>query len=356
MQLFKISTDRKTLEKIAGSTLSAQGFNEPQDLESWIINYNEAIFGRDILWITRQDFLNTDQRSDLVGIDSTGNLVVCELKQGTLTDQAIIQALGYTSEYSKFDLDQLASKFLEHIEKRHVVAFLERAEKAHSTGDLVTTIEDAKQAINTKITKDKVGADVIINETQIVILVGEDFAPNSLVIVDYLNNSSDALSYLIECWRYQLFPLGGNQFQIAFEQILPPPNIRYQIEEKREESRARKYARDPQRINFMYWFVGQIVASPDFEAWRSPGASYYCNVIKKSHEASVFLFDIYGEHPRLTFAEGLRADIVHQDFSAGSSVQNNKVVVELTKFGFQPSADLVASIKTLVSTALGVGG
>jgi hypothetical protein len=45
MQLFRINADRKTLDKIVGSTLSAHGFNEPRDLEAWIINYDKDIFG-----------------------------------------------------------------------------------------------------------------------------------------------------------------------------------------------------------------------------------------------------------------------------------------------------------------------
>lgn len=45
MQLFKIDTNKKSLEKIMGSTLSSWGLNEPCDLESWIINYNKDIFG-----------------------------------------------------------------------------------------------------------------------------------------------------------------------------------------------------------------------------------------------------------------------------------------------------------------------
>src|SRR3990170_3151280 len=265
MQLFQIDSAKKILTKVVGSTLAAHGFTEPRDLEAWIVNYNKEIFGRDILWITRQDFLNSEQRSDLIGIDSTGNLIVCELKQGTLTESAIIQALGYASEYAKYDRDDLADRLLAHVKKGHI------------SGLTLNTIEDARQAVYAKISGDKsANSEVPINESQVVLLVGEAFSPNVLSIVDYLNNSSDALSYLIECWRYQLFPLAADQFQLAFEQILPPPNIREEIAQKREEIRSRKYARDPKRIAFMGWLISQLNSSNDFEAWRNPGASYYC--------------------------------------------------------------------------------
>ncbi|HKZ40425.1 MAG TPA: hypothetical protein VJ044_05645, partial [Candidatus Hodarchaeales archaeon] len=275
------------------------------------------------------------------------NLIVCELKQGTVTESAIIQALGYASEYAKYDRDDLADRLLAHVKKGHI------------SGLTLNTIEDARQAVYAKISGDKsANSEVPINESQVVLLVGEAFSPNVLSIVDYLNNSSDALSYLIECWRYQLFPLAADQFQLAFEQILPPPNIREEIAQKREEIRSRKYARDPKRIAFMGWLISQLNGSNDFEAWRNPGASYYCNIIKKTHDDKEFVFDIYGEHPTLTLPTSAQSDKLPNDLKSKVITRNNRLVIELADVNsnaLEANPPLLDRIKQTIITVIGAG-
>ncbi|MBP7653093.1 hypothetical protein KA977_06705 [Candidatus Dependentiae bacterium] len=288
MQLFKIDTENRKLLKINSASLSSQGFNEPQHLETWIINNEKDIFEKNILWITRQDSLNSEQRSDLIGIDNEGDLVICELKQGIVNEGALLQALGYASEYYNKDLNDISQLFFTHYQKGHIQNIK------------LNSADEAKQKINDHITLGKQSEEIKVNEFQIIVLVGENFTANALSIVDFLNNSSESLTYLIECWRYQVFPVDSKSYQIGFEQILPPPNIRDDIANKREEIKSSKYARDRNRINFMYSFISEIKKRENFIAWRAAGASYYCYIQKKAFEDLSFIFNVYGEFAYLT--------------------------------------------------------
>ncbi len=282
MHLFKIEEETKSLKKIEVANLASQGFNEPRDLESWVMKYDKDIFARNVIWIAKQDYLNSEQRSDLIGVDNNGDLIVCELKQGEVSEAAVIQALGYTSEYSKYDMQGLSEKFLSHVRSGHIEAN-------------VTTTEDAIKLINSSIK-----AETKVNESQIIILVGEDFSPTALSIVEYLNNSSEALLYIIECWRYQLFPVSHGHYQIAFEQILPPPNIRAQIAAKREEIRDRKYSRDPNKIDFMNLLMAQLRLKSKWHISRRPGASYLFNIAINDQAEEVFELNVYDSYPKLS--------------------------------------------------------
>lgn len=283
MQLFKIDTENQKHNKINSASLCSQGFNEPQHLETWIMNNEKDIFEKNILWITRQDYLNSEQRSDLIGIDNEGDLIICELKQGLVDESALLQALGYAAEYYNKNLNDISQLFFNHYQKGHI------------QNNELNSVDDAKQKINDHIREGKESEEIKVNEFQIIILVGENFTPNALSIVDFLNNSSDSLTYLIECWKYQVFPIDSKNYQIGFEQILPPPNIRNEIANKREEIKSSKYARDRNKINFMYSFISEIRKKENYNAWRNVGASYYCNIQKKTNEDLLFTFNVYRE-------------------------------------------------------------
>jgi hypothetical protein len=79
-----------------------------------------------------------------------------------------------------------------------------------------------------------------------------------------------------ECWRYSVHTDSGEYF-LAIEQLLPPPNARALIEERREESKSRKYARDTVRVTFMQTVIAALNGSA-FKAERNRGQSYECRI------------------------------------------------------------------------------
>src|SRR5579883_2907938 len=97
--LFSLDSTAKKLTTIPVRDMAALGLKETGDLESWPASAKADLFGRKILWIARQDRPSEEQRSDLVGVAQSGDLLVTELKRGRLGEEAITQALCYGADY-----------------------------------------------------------------------------------------------------------------------------------------------------------------------------------------------------------------------------------------------------------------
>ena len=54
--------------------MAALELKETSDLETWLASADARLFGRKVLWIARQDRASDEQRSDLIGVDQTGDL------------------------------------------------------------------------------------------------------------------------------------------------------------------------------------------------------------------------------------------------------------------------------------------
>ncbi len=102
------------LEPIEAS-LKQAGRTEPYDLEPWIDSYPEII-GSDVTIIGRQ----VPTRSgpiDLLGVDSSGNVVIVELKRDKLPREALAQAIDYASDVAGWGVDRLSEICLERTGK-----------------------------------------------------------------------------------------------------------------------------------------------------------------------------------------------------------------------------------------------
>ena len=258
---------------------------EPYDLELWLASAGDGLFDRQVLWIARQDRPSDEQRSDLIGVDRLGNILIVELKRGIVAEDAVTQAFAYAAEYSEKSAPELAALFAAHSEKTTATGLVTRA----------SSLEDAQKRLNTHV-----GEDTEVNESQVILLVGEDFTAKTLGVCDYLNRSSGEASFSIECWRYAVFAseMGRNHFLL--EQVLPPPNVHQAIEEKREASKARKYARDPARVEFMRRLLAYLSTNTQVTAWRSRGQSYECRIKNNAWVKDFEVwFSVYKNRPHL---------------------------------------------------------
>jgi len=287
--IFALDVQGKNLTRVQPKSLADVGLSEPYDLEAWLASASDGLFDRNILWLARQDRPSGEQRSDLVGVDELGNLVIAELKRGVVAEDAVTQALSYAAEYASKSAADLAEMFAAHSQKEGVTGLVSKA----------TSLDDAE----VQLSKHVAGQEV--NESQILLLVGEDFTAKALAICDYLNGASEEPSFSVECWRYGLFQTAEGANYFVLEQILPPPSIRQEIEEKREASKNRKYARDPVRMAFMGQLVGYLFGK-EVTASRKPGQSYECR-IKKTRWATDYdvRFSVHAQHPRLILPDGL---------------------------------------------------
>lgn len=288
MELFRIDTTNKALHRIDSTRLSAHGFTEPKDLEAWVLNPDYRVFGSEILWIFRQDSPTAEQRSDLIGVDEDGDLVVCELKRGIVSEGAVTQALRYAAEYARLDLPALAKRFLENVQGRRVP----RTD--------VTTVEEAQNVISKVVTKDEPSEETPVNEGQRILLVGEDFDAATLSIVKYLNEGLAGSPTIIECWRLRVYSSAESGFLAGFEQLLPQPDIRAEIDMRREEALKGRYARDPGR-NRLIWATRESMASvPTFRVAGTRGSPYTCRIILEGAVTTEFTLSVHSSHPRLS--------------------------------------------------------
>jgi hypothetical protein len=86
------------------SNLADSGKKEKNDLEQWIKS-NPSVLGDDIALIGEQ-VQTTSGPLDFLGIDSTGNIVIVELKRDKLAREVIVQAIDYASDVADWDLDR----------------------------------------------------------------------------------------------------------------------------------------------------------------------------------------------------------------------------------------------------------
>ncbi len=270
MRLFRIEDDKRHIRGVPRRSMKSLKMGETSNLEDWVLEQQGAPFERRLLWIARQDAITSDQRSDLIGLDAEGNLVICELKRGMASEQAISQALGYAAEYRHLDVDGLAE-------------VLFRNAGCNRLGSLnFEDLSEARIHLNESIATGSAASatEVEVNQSQVVMIVAESFPANMLSVCDYLNDASDALTFWFECWQYELFTEDSDNAgtYVTFSQILPPINVRSEIAERRDAERSRKYARDPDRTELSKRLQETFAQLDEYEATRNRGASYTFSV------------------------------------------------------------------------------
>ena len=281
IKLFHLNTSQEEMVVVPKRSMRSLNMLETRDLEKWVLKQSGATFNRSILWIGKQDHVSDEQRSDLTGIDTEGNLIICELKRGTATESAVIQALGYAADYQESDLDTLASILFENASRLSLADF--------------DSVDTALEYLNEKLAPSgsTTTSETEVNQTQVIVLAAEEFHPKVLAICDYLNNSAVALTYWIECWQYELFSNDADNTYVAFNQILPPINVRQEISERRDAIRSKKYVRDPNRRSLSRSLEDRIGAYESFTTARNRGASYVFSIndLEGGHVFSVQLKD-----------------------------------------------------------------
>ncbi|WP_336364936.1 endonuclease NucS domain-containing protein [Halalkalicoccus salilacus] len=96
--IFSVDTDTKKLDQLQGQSFSDLGLLERQDLQEWVIQ-EPRILGEELLIIASeyQNFEQTHDRLDVLALDTTGQLVVIELKRDRADDTTDLQAIKYAS-------------------------------------------------------------------------------------------------------------------------------------------------------------------------------------------------------------------------------------------------------------------
>lgn len=206
MLVFAVTEDRKSCELMPTAHLSQLGIREAL-LEQWVVDHPEVL-GDDVLIVTTQynkwssDFGDlARERLDVLGLDSSGQLVVVELKRGT--DQNVhLQAITYAALVAGFSKETLAEAHAD---------FLNRGQDSPR----VSAAEAAERLIEHV---DGTWDDDLLTIPKI-ILMAEDFTAQTYTTVTWLSSLTSNLN--IEMHTVNAFVPGGQQPCLVFRRLFP---------------------------------------------------------------------------------------------------------------------------------------
>ena len=198
-QLFRINPGSNESERIEEVDFARLGFQERRDIQEWVAA-NPAILGDDLLIIEKEfsGFDRTNERLDLLAVDTDGKLVVIELKRDDTGSDAHWQAIKYASYLGRASTEQ-------------IVAML-----ANIAG--VSDSEAANRLLQ-HLNSDDLDA---LNNDQRIILASHRFAPEVTSAALWLNEQVG--KDLMTCIR--LTPhQDGDALYVQANPIIPVPGI-----------------------------------------------------------------------------------------------------------------------------------
>ena len=114
-QLFRINPGSRESERIEEVDFAQMGLRERRDIQEWVAA-NPGILGEDLLIIGKEfsGFDLTDERLDILAVDSDGKLVVIELKRDDTGADAHWQAIKYASYLRRATAEQIVDMLAEY--------------------------------------------------------------------------------------------------------------------------------------------------------------------------------------------------------------------------------------------------
>ena len=117
--MYLINREQNRVSKIKEMTFSELGFKERDHLQEWLAN-EPMIFGEKLLIIQKEfdGFSDTNERLDLLALDTDGNLVVIENKLDDSGKDVTWQALKYASYCSSLTKEEIREIFQKYLNNK----------------------------------------------------------------------------------------------------------------------------------------------------------------------------------------------------------------------------------------------
>lgn len=199
-------------------TLAEAGFTERQHLQEWVIGHPE-ILGPDILIVTmefdrwKSASASDASRLDILGLHSSGELVVAELKRDTAPDTVEMQAVKYAAMASRFTPETLADQHARFLAQRGQAVELDAAaELLAKHAD--TTPESLRRPR--------------------VVLLASDYPPTTAATAVWLSEMGIDIT-LMQYHAYRT----GEEISVSVSQLYPVPTVEdFTISPRQAEVRA----------------------------------------------------------------------------------------------------------------------
>ncbi len=201
-QLFRVNQDSWESDRIKEVDFAELGWRERRDIQEWVAT-NPGILGDDLLIIGKEfsGFDLTNERLDLLAVDSDGKLVIIELKRDDTGADAHWQAIKYASYFQRASAQDII----------RIMADYERVSQDDAVGKLL-------QHLGT----DDLNA---LNNDQRIILASHRFAPEVTSAVLWLNDKAPGEN-LITCVKLTPFrDAQTNTLYIQASTIIPVPGL-----------------------------------------------------------------------------------------------------------------------------------
>ena len=201
-KLFRINPESMASETIEEVDFARLGIQERKDIQEWIVA-NPVILGEDLLIIGKEfsGFDRTNERLDLLAVDSDGMLVVIELKRDDTGADAHWQAIKYASYLHRSGAENIVKMTAEY----------------HNLSQ-----DDAELRLQKHLGADDLNA---LNNDQRIILASHRFAPEVTSAALWLNEKVPS-GNLITC--IQLIPYHDpetNSLYVQASCVIPVPGI-----------------------------------------------------------------------------------------------------------------------------------
>ena len=182
------------------TTLTDEGFLE-KELQDWIVTRPSELLKGELLLIGREVTIKgLGDAIDVLAIDPDGNLVIIELKRGSLKDPVDFQSLKYASFTAHWDYDQLQNQFEKF-----------RNSSGHHIHDPEASFQE--------ILDDFCNEEYELNQDQRIVLVGEDLRERLHLLIQWLAKRNVDVSVII----VELLT-DGEEYYIDTEQKIPIPD------------------------------------------------------------------------------------------------------------------------------------
>jgi len=215
--IYRLDKQNNRLVPCDETDFKSNNILERQHIEKWIENY-PAILGEELLVITTEydRFDKTNERLDILGLDTDGNLVVIELKRDDSGKNVDLQAIKYAAYCSTLRLSDVCQLYQVYCKKQG-----EDLSDEHAREKILQFIENEDFEE--------------INERPRIILVARQFRAEVTASVIWLRKFEVDIS----CVKLSPYEMGNGD--IAFESniVIPLPEARdFIVQTERKEGRS----------------------------------------------------------------------------------------------------------------------
>jgi hypothetical protein len=213
MAIYEMTPHR--LKAVPKTTFAMAQVLEREDLQRLLRDQVEVVApGVLLIGEEFEDFVGARRRIDLLGIDSSGRLVVIELKRTDDAGHAELQALRYAAMVSAMTLDQI-------VEQRERFAADRGLDEVDSRSVVLGWI----------------GGEELLGDDVRIVLVAADFGLELTTSVLWLTQRHDLDITCVRAVPYQL----DDRLLLNVEQVIPlPETASYQVSVRRKEAETRQ--------------------------------------------------------------------------------------------------------------------